>query len=408
MIDKDEKINEKKQRKSEISLLDKIKKKSIYIYENYIEKRIPEKWSKVNMEEGSNLPPIVVTIVDFFKFGFKYFLWSIFLILVVYFFMNYLFLKMIPLFHLYKKSSDFMLVNNIVQELCRLYRGPIKQGNNSLGGYESYFVDEIHYLTDCEITDFANGEINFHLKEEIIGKDVFVVQTGYSDENKSINDYIMELMLIIDTCSRSNIRTITVVIPFYPYSRSDKKDKPGVPIGGKLVANMLSMYNVCRVITLDLHSGQMEGFMDCPFDNLFATDLFVEYFKTKLFIENPKEKYILVSPDNGSTKRIEDYASILNMSYVTMHKQRSYTENNVVIKSMLIGDSCSLNQKIGIIIDDMVDTLNTITSSVHVLKENGINNVIVVATHGIFSGSAISKLNNCDLISKVIVTNTVP
>lgn len=194
-------------------------------------------------------------------------------------------------------------------------------------------------------------------------------------------------------------------MPFYPYSRSDKKDKPGLPIMAKVIANILQMQDITRLITMDLHSGQIQGFANFPFDNLYATDIFKDYFENELFVESSKDHFILVSPDNGSVKTIDDYASQLNMPYVIMHKQRDYTKKNTVIKSVLVGDCDQVRGKTGIIIDDMIDTMGTITSSVHILEDYGIESVIVVATHGLFSGPAIERLNECSIISRVVVTN---
>jgi len=266
-------------------------------------------------------------------------------------------------------------------------------------------------LVDCILDDFANGEIRVELLENIRGRDIFVIETGVSDNYHSINDYFVELLAITDACKRSNARTVTVIMPFYPYSRSDKKDNPRVPIMAKVVANALKK-KIFRLISLDLHSGQIQGFGDFPFDNLFAINLFVDYFNKTLFNglthEEVNSRYVLVSPDNGGIKRIDAYAKRLKMPFVTMHKQRDYTQKSVVMKSMLIGDPESLVGKTAIMIDDMVDTMGTMQAASNTLRELGVKDVVIVATHGIFSGPAFKRIEDCDAIREVIVTNTLP
>lgn len=269
---------------------------------------------------------------------------------------------------------------------------------------------KIPLLSRC-LDDFANKELRVELYDNIRNFDIFIVQTGSSNSIHSINDHLMELVAIADACRLSSARTITAVVPFYPYSRSDKKDAPRVPIMGAAIARILESVGINRIVSMDLHSGQIQGFTKMPFDNLFAINLHIEnlnnsYFKN-MTNEEINNKYVLVAPDNGGIKRIEAYAKKLKMKFVTMHKQRDYSQKNVVNRTLLIGDDMTIKNKIAILIDDMVDTMGTMTASCQELKNKGIKEVIIIATHGIFSNPAFERINKCDMIKKVIVTNTL-
>lgn len=263
------------------------------------------------------------------------------------------------------------------------------------------------YGTKVQITTdtFANGEINVKINENIRGKDVFIIQTEANDK-MSPNDYLMELLITIRACKLSSANKITAIIPNFFYARSDKKDVPRVSINSALICDLLKISGVDRIVTLDLHAGQIQGMSGTiPFDNLYAIDIFTKFLKRN-HVDN--SKFILVSPDAGGIKRVENYARILEMDYIILHKQRDYTQKNTVLKSMLIGNSEQLKGKIGIVIDDMFDTCGTITKAVEILKDSGCEGAWIMATHGIFSGSAFQKLNECDFIKKVIVTDSVP
>lgn len=264
----------------------------------------------------------------------------------------------------------------------------------------------------CTLDDFANTELKVQINENIRGCDIFILQTGSRSETHSINDYFMELKLIAHACKLSSAKSISAVIPCYPYARSDKKDVPRVPITGSLVASELKNVGISRIICMDLHAGQIQGFTDVPFDNLYAIKLHCQnlegnYFNSKSQDEINNE-FILVSPDNGGIKRVESYAKLLTMDFIIMHKQRDYSQKSTVLNSMLIGNTNNLNNKTAIIIDDMVDTMGTMISAANELETYGVNNVIVLATHGILSQPAIKRINECEIISDVIITNTLP
>lgn len=267
-------------------------------------------------------------------------------------------------------------------------------------------------LVDCCLEDFANKELRVEIYNNLRGRDIFILQTGSSDDVHSINDHIMELVAIASACRLSSARTVTALVPYYPYSRSDKKDNPRVPIMGRVFADMLVGAGVDRIVSMDLHAGQIQGFSSCPFDNLFCLNLFVSYMKNTLFKgmtqDDINEKYVLVSPDQGGINRVKAYAKKLEMNYIFMHKQRDYTQKSVVMKSMIIGDIKNIEGKKGIIIDDMIDTMGTMTAAATELLEQGMDRACIIATHGIFSGPAFKRIMSCDAIDKVIVTNTLP
>lgn len=266
-------------------------------------------------------------------------------------------------------------------------------------------------LVDCCVKKFSNTEIEVKINENVRNEHIFILQTGNHDKNNSVNDYLMETLILIDACRRSNAKSITLIMPCYPYARQDKKDAPRVPISAKLVANMITSAGVNRMISLDLHASQIQGFFDIPFDNLYAVNLFSKYFEETLFngltLNERQEKFIFVSPDNGGAKRIIAYSKIFNINNIIMHKQRDYSVSGKVDKVILVGEF-DLSDKTAIIIDDMADTMGTIVKASDNLIEHGIKDIIVVVTHGIFSGLAVDRINNCANIRKVITTNTLP
>lgn len=267
-------------------------------------------------------------------------------------------------------------------------------------------------LTPMSSIKHANTEIKVKIQESIRRKNVYILSSGTNDKDYSVNDYLMELFLTIDACQRSSVKSITVILPYYPYSRADKKDDGRTAIGGSLVASLLETLKINRILSMDLHANQIQGFTSLPFDNLQAKKLFIQYIREKYLHSLNKEEinknYILVAPDSGSVPRIASYAKTLQLNYVIMHKQRDYSKESVVLKSILIGDKDNILGKTAIIIDDMVDTMGTMVSCVNELVENGICKAIIMATHGILSEPAISRINESKKIVEVVVTNTLP
>ncbi len=248
-------------------------------------------------------------------------------------------------------------------------------------------------LVDALISKFSDGEIRVQIKENVRGADVFVIQPLVPPAN----DHIMELLLILDALKRSSTHRITAVIPYYAYARQDRKDKPRVPISAKLLADIIQKAGAQRVLTVDLHSAQIQGFFDCPVDNLYALPVILEYLKNKEL-----EDIVVVSPDAGGVERARLLANKLGVGLSIIYKKRPAP--NVVETLDVIGD---VKGKNAIIIDDIIDTAGTIVAASDMLLEKGAKSVIAACTHPVFSGPAIERLKNSN-IQEVIVTNTIP
>lgn len=258
----------------------------------------------------------------------------------------------------------------------------------------------------CSITlsHFNNGETRVEITENIRNQHIILV---CRTRNDSVNDDFLSMCMILDACNRADVARITVVLPYYPYARSDKKDHPRVPIGAAAIAHIINSFNVDHVISLDLHSGQLQGLIDKGFHNLYIINDMCKYIQKK-YLEDNKDQYVLVSPDAGSIKRIEAYGKKLGMDYIVLHKQRDYSRPGTVMRSMIIGDREQYEGKTGLIIDDMADTMGTMTAATKILAERGMTDVVIIVTHGVLTGPAISRINNCDMIKEVVVTNTLP
>lgn len=266
-------------------------------------------------------------------------------------------------------------------------------------------------LVKCTIIDFANGEIYVEIQENIRGMNVFFIQTGANapDGKLSINDYYVEALEVADACRRSDVASIGIIYPTFPYARSDKKNKPRVSIMSSVIANGLKDAGYTRIVCMDIHAGQIQGFVTMPFDNLYAIKLQLDYLRKVIFdgltSDQINNQYILVSPDVGGSKRIRDFAKRLCMPYAIMDKQRDYSKPGTVLESVLIGHN--VKDKTAIVVDDMADSMGTMISAVNDLRIHGVNKVIIVVTHGVLSGPAIDRINNCNMISDVIVTDTI-
>ncbi|KAM7358609.1 phosphoribosyl pyrophosphate synthetase isoform 1-T1 [Cochliomyia hominivorax] len=270
---------------------------------------------------------------------------------------------------------------------------------------------------------FSNLETCVEIGESVRGEDVYIVQSGSGE----INDNLMELLIMINACKIASASRVTAVIPCFPYARQDKKDKlagsddGGVkriknfdwkfrefsakqytsraPISAKLVANMLSVAGADHIITMDLHASQIQGFFDIPVDNLYAEPAVLKWIKENI----PEWKNsIIVSPDAGGAKRVTSIADRLNVEFALIHKERK--KANEVASMVLVGD---VKDKIAILVDDMADTCGTIVHAADRLVEAGATKVYAILTHGIFSGPAISRINNA-CFEAVVVTNTIP
>jgi ribose-phosphate pyrophosphokinase len=265
----------------------------------------------------------------------------------------------------------------------------------------------------CILDKFSDGEIQVDIQENVRNQDIFIIQSGYSNTNPNynINDYLMETLIIIDACKRSMAKSVNIIMPYYPYSRQDKKDESRSPITAKLVANLLETSGIDRLVVMDLHSSQIQGFFDIPVDNIYSVGIVLDYFNKHIFNsfteEEKEDKFIVISPDAGAVKRTLKFAKCMGLDTAIMHKQRNYQKKNTVEKTIVISDKDSLLNKTAIICDDMCDTGGTLIKAVETLIKNGIKDVIVVVTHGILSGSAIERINQCQHITRMIVTNSI-
>ncbi len=251
-------------------------------------------------------------------------------------------------------------------------------------------------LGKVKLEKFANGEIYARYLESVRGADVFIVQ---SVAGEHVNDALMELLIMADAAKRASARTITAVITHYGYSRQDRKAAAREPITAKLVANLLTTAGVNRVMSIDLHQGQIQGFFDVPVDHLTALPILADYFKAKNF---PKDKVCVVSPDVGRAKAAKKLSDMLEADLAIMHKGRP--GHNKAEITALIGD---VDGKICIINDDMIDTGGTIAAAAATLKANGAEEVYICATHPVFSGPAYERLENAP-VKEVVVCDTIP
>ena len=242
------------------------------------------------------------------------------------------------------------------------------------------------------VTEYSDGEFQTSYEENIRGRDVFIVQSTTPPA-----DNFMELLMMIDAAKRASAKKITAVIPYFGYGRQDRKDKPRVSIASKLNANLLIAAGLQRLITIDLHADQIQGFFDVPVDHVYASSIFGPYLK-KLNLP----ELIMASPDTGGTRRAASYAKALNTEFVICYKQRA--KPNVIEQMQLIGD---VEGKDVVIVDDIIDTAGTITKAASLIMDKGANSVRAFCTHPIFSGSAYDRISK-SAFDEVIVTDTVP
>ncbi|MBV8299900.1 MAG: ribose-phosphate pyrophosphokinase [Candidatus Eremiobacteraeota bacterium] len=247
---------------------------------------------------------------------------------------------------------------------------------------------------------FKNEEVRIEIRENVRGAEVFVVQSlCRSLHGANVNDAIMELLLIIDALRRASANRITAVIPYYGYAKQDKKTKGREPISAKLVANMIERAGAERIVTLDLHAAQIQGFFDVPVDNLMAAPTLCNHLKN-LGLQG--DKIVVVSPDAGGVPRAELFAKRLKSNLAVIIKRRP--EPDVSEVTHIVGD---VERKIAVVVDDMISTGGTLVKAAEALRKKGATDVYTLATHGIFAGDAIKQFENSD-IKKVIVTNTIP
>lgn len=265
------------------------------------------------------------------------------------------------------------------------------------GTKSHYMAEEICRELGCNlgkmnIQYFADGEFEVSFEESIRGCEVYLVQSTFPN-----SDNLMELLLMIDAAKRASAASIIAVMPYFGWARQDRKDKPRVSIAAKLVADLLTTAGVDRVITMDLHADQIQGFFDIPVDHLYASSVFIPYIQS-LNLEN----LVIASPDVGGAKRANSYSKYLNVPLVLCHKQRA--KANVVAQMTVIGD---VKDKDVILIDDMVDTAGTITKAADLMMANGARSVRALCSHAIMSDPASERVDNCAL-TEMMFTNSIP
>ncbi len=248
-------------------------------------------------------------------------------------------------------------------------------------------------LSDATIRRFSDGEIGVQISESVRGKDVFIVQPTCAPAN----DTLMEILIMTDALRRSSANSITAIMPYFGYARQDRKAAPRVPISAKLVANLLETAGINRVVTIDLHAGQIQGFFDIPVDNLYGNIIFLDYIKRKN-LKNP----VIASPDIGGVARARAFANKLGVDMVIIDKRRE--QANVCEVMNIIGN---VEGKDIILVDDMIDTAGTITKGAAVLKEKGASSVMACCTHAVLSGPAYKRIDS-SVLDELIVSDTIP
>jgi ribose-phosphate pyrophosphokinase len=252
-------------------------------------------------------------------------------------------------------------------------------------------------IGQARLKRFPDSEVSFQIDENIRGTDIFVVQPTCANGAASVDQHIMEMLIMIDAFKRSSAARITAVVPYFGYARQDRKDKPRVPISAKLVANVLSAAGTNRVLTMDLHKAQIQGFFDIPVDHLFAAPVIVDYLARM-----EQTNVTMVAPDAGGAERARAYAKRLNAELAVIDKRR--TDDGTAEVMNVIGD---VSGRTCIIQDDIIDTAGTITKAAAALKANGAERIFACAVHGVLSGPAIERIERSP-IDQLIVTNTIP
>jgi ribose-phosphate pyrophosphokinase len=249
-------------------------------------------------------------------------------------------------------------------------------------------------LGRAEVGRFSDGEVQVEITENVRGGDVFVIQSICSPPN----DHLMELLLMLDAFKRASARRITAVIPYYGYSRQDRKVAPRVPISAKLVADLITTAGAARVLTVDLHAGQIQGFFDVPVDNVYANPVLLEYLRERV----GRRELTVISPDAGGVERARAFAKRLDANLAIIDKRR--TRPNEVAEMQIIGD---VDGRAAVIVDDIIDTAGTIRAAAEAVRAAGAPLVLACATHPVLSGPAISRLAS-STIDELVVTDTIP
>ena len=270
------------------------------------------------------------------------------------------------------------------------------RANHHLAAEIAEALDE--ELVEPNIADFANGEIHCRFEESVRGTDVFIVQSHTAHGEASVNDSVMEHLVMVDAARRASAKRITAVCPFFGYARQDRKAAGREPITAKLMANAFRAAGANRMLSVDLHSGQIQGFFDGPWDHLTAMPVLTDYLK------DIDGDLVIVSPDAGRVKVAERYTNDLGADLAIVHKRRSKDVMHAVEVMEVVGD---VEGRTCVLIDDMIDTGGTIVAAADALAARGAATIYAATTHGVFSGPAIDRLKN-SVLSKVVITNTLP
>ncbi len=249
-------------------------------------------------------------------------------------------------------------------------------------------------MTEVLVGHFSEGETRVQIRENIRGKDVFVVQPTCPPANENL----MQLLIMIDAAKRASAKRITAVLPYYGYARQDRKDQPRVPITAKLVANLVAAAGADRVLTMDLHASQIQGFFDIPVDHLYAIEVLCDYF-----IQRDINNLIVVSPDVGSIKMARAYSQRLKVGLAIVDKRRESPEKTEVMN--ILG---RVKGKNAVIVDDIIATGGSLVRAAEALKKKGVGNVYAAVSHGILSGNALSLVNNCSALKELVITDSIP
>ncbi|MBT8241695.1 MAG: ribose-phosphate diphosphokinase [Acidimicrobiia bacterium] len=253
-------------------------------------------------------------------------------------------------------------------------------------------------LTEAHPSQFANGETHVRFSESIRGSDVFIIQSHGAAEDRSLNDAVMEHLIMVDAARRASAKRITAVMPCYAYARQDRKSEGREPITARLIADLFEAAGASRLVSVDLHSGQIQGFFNGPVDHLTAMPVLVNRLREY------GDDLVVVSPDAGRVKVAERYSQKLSADLAIVHKRRLKGKKHMVEAKDIVGE---VEGRRCVLIDDMIDTAGTICTAAELLMERGATSVVAAATHGVFSGPAIDRLKN-SVLDCVIVTNTLP
>src|SRR3989338_4802428 len=248
-------------------------------------------------------------------------------------------------------------------------------------------------LSNVLVARFSEGETRVEIKENIRGKDVFIIQPTSPPPNENL----MELLVLIDAARRASADRITAVLPYYGYARQDRKDQPRVPITAKLVANLIVSAGADRVLTMDLHASQIQGFFDIPVDHLYAINALCDYFQDKKI-----KNMVVVSPDVGGIRMARAYAKRLGASLAIVDKRRASPEKTEVMH--ILGH---VKGKNAVLVDDIIATAGSITEAIDVLTKRGVQDIYAAVSHGVLSGQAVSRIENCKALKEVVITDSI-